>query len=575
MNVLGLHVGHDSSAAVVVDGRLVADVAEERVSRVKHDASLPVHAIAACLEVAGLVISDIDVVAVGTEAQLRPLNDLFDLWGSSKEEGASAALAAPKTSLGRRLGIGSSDRSLLAKSFPLAAGTELVHVAHHLAHAAAAYYTSGWNDKQLIVTLDGVGDGLSGAIWRGEAGKIEPLHQFEEDGSLGWFYGNVTEALGWAHGDAEGTTMALAAYGDPAAALDALGAFHPRFEDGSLARPHVFEPIRALARHGAFEWHSPEAEKIAALIPRLGRENIAAAAQRVLEEQVSNLIYPWLEREGTRALACAGGVFLNVKVNQRIRESGKVDRHHIYPNAGDAGLAAGAALHACHTVQPGTEIGNVKHMYLGPEYSNDEIVELLAARGLDAERRDDIPAYAARLLADGLAVGWVQGRMESGPRALGARSILTSPVRIENKEYLDTRVKLRPSFRPYCPSLAAERAADYLERPLPEPFMISAFDVRPEKRDAVPAVVHVDGTARPQTVEREQNARYWELIDAFGSLTGEYAVLNTSFNLQGEPIVCHPRDAIRAFYDSGLDYLILGDHVLAKPALRRPRRDAS
>lgn len=571
MNVLGLHLGHDSSAAVVIDGRLVADAGEERFSRVKHDASVPVQAIAACLEVAGLAISDIDVVAVGTEAPLRPLNDLFDLWGTSQEEGRSPAPAArSQTALAGRLGLASSRPSLLAKSLPLPARTELVHVAHHLAHAAAAYYTSGWNGKQLIVTLDGVGDGISGAVWRGEGGKIEPLHQFGEGGSLGWFYGNVTEALGWVHGDAEGTTMALAAFGDPAAAIDALAAFHPRFENGRLASPHAFDPIRARARRGAFEWHSPEAERIAALIPNLGRENVAAAAQRVLEEQVCNLVYPWLEREGTRALACSGGVFLNVKVNQRVWTSGKVDRHYIYPNAGDSGLAAGAALYASHK-DGSVPVGEAKHMYLGPEYSNGEIAELLSARRLDAERRDDIPDYVARLLAEDQSVGWVQGRMESGPRALGARSILMNPARIENKEYLDSRVKLRPRFRPYCPSLTAERAADYLELPRPEPFMITAFDVRPQKREAIAAVVHVDGTARPQIVEREQNSRFWELIDAFGSLTGEHVVLNTSFNVQGEPIVCHPRDAIRAFYDSGLDNLILGDYVLCKPVSRRPK----
>jgi carbamoyltransferase len=257
-------------------------------------------------------------------------------------------------------------------------------------------------------------------------------------------------------------------------------------------------------------------------------------------------------------------VFLNVKVNQRIWESGKVDRHHIYPNPGDGGLAAGAALYVYHEAHPGTPIASLEHVYLGPEYSNDAIAELLKGRRLKAVLRDDVAQFAALRLAENQTVAWFQGRMETGPRALGSRSILMNPRRAENKDVLNARVKFREAFRPFCPSLPAERAGDYLQRARPEPFMITSFDVRQGKRDAVPAVVHVDGTIRPQTVERSVNSRYWDLIDAFGTLTGEHTVLNTSFNLRGEPIVCHPRDAIRAFYDTGLDCLIIGDHVLTK-----------
>jgi carbamoyltransferase len=271
-----------------------------------------------------------------------------------------------------------------------------------------------------------------------------------------------------------------------------------------------------------------------------------------------------LEREGTHALSCAGGVFLNVKVNQRIWESGKVNRQHIFPNPGDGGLAAGAALHVYHQAHPRTPVAALDHVYLGPQYSNKAIAELLIARQLRVTQRDDVVEFAARRLAENQMVGWFQGRMESGPRALGNRSILMNPRRAENKELLNARVKYREAFRPYCPSLPAERAGDYLERGRPERFMITSFDVREEKRDAVPAVVHVDGTIRPQTVERNVNARYWHLIDAFATLTGEHTILNTSFNIKGEPIVCHPRQAIRAFYDTGLDCLIIGDHVLTK-----------
>src|SRR5207244_13253148 len=229
-------------------------------------------------------------------------------------------------------------------------------------------------------------------------GRIEPLEQFDRTGSLGWFYGNVTEALGWRHGDEEGTTMGLAAYGDPGAAHGALAGFHPRFEGGALVEPHEFSAITSWSERGAYQWHSPEAVAIADLVARFGRENIAAEVQRVFEEQVAEIVYPWLEREGTRALACSGGVFLNVKLNQRIWESGRIERQHIYPNPGDAGLAAGAALHAYHAANPAAQPGRIEDLYLGPSYSSGEIGELLRARHLDSEQRDDLPELVAGML---------------------------------------------------------------------------------------------------------------------------------------------------------------------------------
>jgi carbamoyltransferase len=547
LNVLGLHVGHDSSAAVVVDGRVVADAAEERFSRVKHDGGLPVRAIASCLELAGLALGDLDAVAVASRVEPLPLKDLL-------------ARPLPPGEVGARL----PRRPLHARRYPLAPGMPVVTVNHHLAHAASAYYTSGASERQLIVTADGIGDGVSVAIWRGEGGRIEALGQFPGTGSLGWFYGNVTEALGWLHGDGEGTTMGLAAYGDPEAAAGVLDGFHPRYEDGALVAPHEFGAIRPWSERGATRWSSPEAPALAELAERLGAEHIAAEAQRVLEEQVLQIAEPWLAREDTRLLSCAGGVFLNVRLNQRLRESAAVDRLHVYPNPGDAGLAAGAALLVCHERAQGTPIAGIRDLYLGPEHSDDEIACLLEARGLASVRHHDVAAQAAERLARGQVVGWFQGRMESGPRALGARSILANPCLAETKRTVNERIKLREEFRPFGPSIAAERAAAYLRRAGSEPYMITAFDVQDDKRAAIPAVVHIDGTVRPQTVERETSPRLHAVIEAFAGLTGEHAVLNTSFNLKGEPIVCHPRDAIRTFYDSGLDCLIMGDHLIDK-----------
>jgi carbamoyltransferase len=259
-------------------------------------------------------------------------------------------------------------------------------------------------------------------------------------------------------------------------------------------------------------------------------------------------------------------VFLNVKLNQRLWESGKIDQHHIYPNPGDSGLAVGAALYACYATNPNAPTHAIEDLYWGPEYGEKEIEDTLKLRNLNYRRVEDVEAFAARQLADDKIVAWFQGRMESGPRALGNRSILMSANRAENKDIINARIKFREAFRPFCPSLLWEKRADYLEHVRDEFFMITSFTCCETKRKNVPAVVHADATLRPQTVKKEFNRRYWNLINEFGKITGESLLLNTSFNIMGEPIVNHPREAIRCFYDNGLDSLVLGNFVLEKKA---------
>jgi carbamoyltransferase len=560
--ILGVHVGHDSGAAVVVDGEVVADMSEERVTRIKHYSGLPVASVRFCLDQAGISIEDVDIVAVPSATQVPDLNYLFDLSGNRAQRRSRLGRAEDLVRARTRRGQRKPPRSF--EPVPLPDSTEIIHVEHHLAHAASAYYTSGSDDRQLIVTMDGTGDGVSVALWRGEAGMITPLEKHPTTASLGWFYSNVTEALGWQHGDGEGKTMGLAPYGDADRASGVLERFYPKFAGGDLVEPHDFGPLYTWNEIGAEEWHLDEADEIAALVREYGQEHVAAEAQRVLEEQASELIFPWLDREQTRDLSCAGGVFLNVKLNQRIWDSGKVGRHHIFPNPGDSGLAVGAALFAHHQANPGSPMLPLRDLYWGPEYSNEEIKSLLAARNLPIVFEDDVSGLAARALHDGKIVAWFEGRMESGPRALGARSILMSPLRAENKDVINQRVKFREGFRPFCPSMLAEKAEDYLVNPRSERFMITSFSVTPAKREAIPAVVHVDDTVRPQTVERAANESYHEVIKRFGELSGESVVLNTSLNVKGEPIICHPREAIRAFFDTGLDCLVLGNYVLSK-----------
>jgi len=562
VNILGIHIGHDSSAALVVDGKIVADVAEERFTRTKHYCGLPIASIDYCLKSQKLKMADIDIVAVPADCSVPDLNFLLDLKGAKRERKTKKRSMLEFTE--ELFKKGAAKPPLYIKTFAIKHSTEIVHVNHHLAHAASAYYTNNLSEKQLIVTMDGSGDGMSIALWRGENGKIELLQAFPTSASIGFFYSNVTEALGWWHGDGEGKTMGLAPYGDYTKAQGVLTKFHPKFSKGQVLEHHDFGRSFFWNEGGAIQWHYDEAYEIRDLVQKYGREHIAAEAQRVLEEQVQEIIYPWMEKEGTRNLSCSGGVFLNVKLNQRIWESGRVTRHHIYPNAGDSGLAVGAALYAYYQVNPSAPIDSIEDLYWGPEYSETEIEAALKLRNLLYRRVENIEEYVAKQLAEGKIISWFQGRMESGPRALGNRSILMSANQPQNKDTINARVKFREAFRPFCPSMLWENRADYLENPRDEFFMITSFTCVEGKRKKVPAVVHADATLRPQTVKKEFNPRFWNLINEFGKLSDEPLLLNTSFNIMGEPIVTHPREAVRCFYDNGLDCLALGNFVLEK-----------
>jgi carbamoyltransferase len=562
MIVLGVHVGHDSAAALVIDGRVVADVAEERFARIKHYAGLPIRAIDYCLTSQGITSTDVDVVAVPSKYAVPQLNELFSLSGRRSERPgwAGAALEFLRATTGRP-GVGPP---IYMRRFPLGRKAEILHVEHHLAHAASAYFTSGLRERQLVVTVDGVGDGVSVAIWRGEAGKLTKLDEIGSNGSLGWFYSNVTEALGWWHGDGEGKTMGLAPYGDALGYQGVLDQFAPKYSQGKLLSGHNFGRPFVWAEGGAIQYHFRDSAAIHELVVKHGRANIAAEAQRVLEDQLGNIIYPWLKTENTRHLASAGGVMLNVKANQRLWTSGALDRQHTYPNPGDGGLAAGAALYAFYSQHADTPIHALDDVYHGPMYSNDTIETLLKLCGIKYRRTEDVSQYVAEQLAEGKICAWFQGRMEAGPRALGARSILMSAAEARYKDVINERVKFREGFRPFCPSMLVERASDYLEKAREERFMITSFDCKPSKAEMIPAVVHKDGTLRPQTVVREFAPRYWDLIAKYERLTGEAVILNSSLNVMGEPIVNQPREALRCFFDTGMDVLAIEDFIVEK-----------
>jgi carbamoyltransferase len=563
MNVLGIHIGHDSSVALIKDGRLIADVAEERFTRIKHFSGIPYKSLEYCLKEGEISADDLDVVAVSSKYSVPYLNFLFDLCDEQREKKTLPALAAD---VYRRYSGGIQRMPpLYVKKHHLPRSTRVVHIEHHLAHAGSAYYSSGLGheEKALIVTCDGAGDGWSICVWRGENGRITPVKRFGTNGSLGWFYSNVTEALGWIHGDGEGKTMGLAPYGDADKCRGGLDRFYPKYAGGELVEPHDFGPPFYWEESGSIQFHFDDANRIRALVERYGGDNVAAEAQRVLEEQLVGLITAWLSKENTDVLCAAGGVFLNVKLNQRLWYTGKLRKHWTYPNCGDSGLAYGSALVAYYQENK-ADIPLLEDLYSGPRFTEDEIHTMLKHRGIPADHVDDIESAAANLLASGKIVGWFQGRMESGPRALGNRSILMSPSSCENKNIINARVKYRESFRPFCPSLPIECGPKYLVKYRPEPFMITSFDATAPHREAIPAVVHQDGTARPQTVTRTANERYWNLLRRYGEMSGHPVLLNTSMNIMGEPIVCNPRDALKCFFDSGMDALALGNHLLTK-----------
>jgi carbamoyltransferase len=556
-------MGHDSSASIVTDGKIIADVQEERFSRIKHSNNAPLKAIEYCLKAAGINnINDVDYVSYSWENNSKEINEIFKISASKNSKTYLKELA--KTLLRKPFAESLLKLPIYYPKYELIDKSKFVNNNHHLAHAASAYFTRKSNDKCLIFTIDGAGDKMCTAIWKGEGSKIQLLRSYYKEASIGWAYSIVTEGLHWIHSDG-GKTMGLAPYGDHSKCKDVLNKYFPVFKDDELVTASDLSSCFHCTESASTQFHFDESSEVEALIKTYGRENIAAEAQRKLEETVMNLVFGWVKKTGIKKVAFAGGVMLNVKLNQRIwnNRGEHIDEQHVYPNPGDSGLAVGAALHQYykHNKFKGFDFSS---LYLEPDYSNEEIETILKIRKCKYTYLENPAKKAAELLAENKIIAWFQGRMESGPRALGNRSILMSPLKAENKDIINAWVKFREGFRPFCPSLLYEKRELYLQDYRDEFFMITSFDITEEKRDRIPAVVHVDGTVRPQMVKKETNPLFWDLINEFGKLTGEYIVLNSSFNVMGEPIVNNPKEAIKCFFDSGIDSLFVGNFHLWK-----------
>ena len=484
---------------------------------------------------------------------------------------AAASLLGPSTGAG--LGLGRVYRhvrqpiflnrrrriqAILREEFDLTAPVSFLN--HHYAHAASAYYTSGFEDA-LVVTLDGGGDGASSQVYEVVGGKFRRLNEVSSYDSLGNYYAYVTAVCGFKAQKHEGKITGLAAHGVPKY-LDVLDELIT-YRDGQIVN------AGRLLFHGALPGIRHR------LPPDYRREDLAASIQVHAEHLVSSYVRYWLERVVPRDVALAGGVFANVRINQRVHELEGVRRLFIHPAMDDSGLAVGAALLACRGGQPGAP-GPLPHVYMGPSYGDREIETALKTTDLPHRYCTNIEAEVARLLAEGHVVARFNGPMEYGPRALGNRSILYTPTDPSVNDWLNASLR-RTEFMPFAPSTLAEHAGACYEHlagaTVPARFMTITFQCTPWMRERCPGVVHLDGSARPQLVSRSDNRSYYTIIDEFRKRTGLPTIINTSFNIHEEPIVCSPQDAIRAFRIGHLDYLAIGNFLVKNPnAPARERR---
>jgi len=582
MYILGINAYHgDSSACIVKDGELIAAAEEERFRRIKHWAGFPSEAIRYCLGAEVLSLEDIDYIAINRNPKANLSKKII-----------FALRKRPSFSLIKQRLENYSNIGNIKKTFCHEFGidedflkTPIVNVEHHLAHMASAFFVSPF-DSAAILSIDGFGDFVSTMTGEGKGNKISVFEKVYYPHSLGLFYTAITQFLGFKKYGDEYKVMGLAALGKP------------KYLD-------IMEKIVKIKQNGMFElnlnyfihytegvsmsWDGIEPKLsdvfskrlIEALGPRRRYEepitehhaDIAASLQAMYEKAFFHILNRLYQKTKNRRLCLVGGCALNSLANGKIFDHTPFREVYIQPAANDAGGALGAAYYVYHQVFGNPRIFVMDNTYWGPQFSDEEIKKLLDLKKEELEKfgctiefindEDELCKKIAQEIANGKIVGWFQGRMEWGPRALGNRSILVDPRRAEMKDILNARIKRREWFRPFAPSILVEKVGEYFEKDYPDPFMIKVYPIRPEKRTIIPAVTHVDGTGRLQTVSKEENSLYWRLIKEFERLTGIPVVLNTSFN-ENEPIVCTPDEALDCFLRTKMDVLVLENWIIVK-----------
>ena len=538
---------HDGAAVLVEDGRVLAAVEEERLNRIKHSNKFPLESIRFCLESAGASLADLSSIA---------------FYATENYSNALLTRIYLNQGTGSRLDARTVIRELLRKEF----GTEvdpsrINFVSHHMAHATSAFAMSGFDDS-LVVAIDGYGDFLSGLVAVGRGTTLTRIKTFPQSNSVGLFYTEVIRFLGYGQFD-EYKVMGLAPYGNPATFREVLSQFYELKPEGAFTihldhiAPVLVETIEMRKKGEPFTDR---------------HKDLAASLQEALERIVFHIIRHYRRSSGLRNLCLAGGVAHNCTMNGKLLYAELFDDIFVQPAAHDAGCALGAALMMSEQLGEPAPRERLRDVYWGPDIGDETAIETELHRWkgfLEIEKPSDLARYTAEMMAKGAVVGWVNGRSEFGPRALGNRSILADPRPAINKDRINQMVKKREGYRPFAPSVLEEDAREFFNLPAGHtsfPFMIFVVSVREDKRELLGAITHIDGTARLQTVSRDENPEYWSLIKAFKDITGVPVVLNTSFNNNVEPIVDSVHDAITSFLTTGLDLLVIGPFVARKRA---------
>lgn len=551
--------GYDSAAALICDGQIAAAAAQERFSRQKHTGAFPGDAVRYCLAEAGLGIQDIDEIAFGFD--YLPYREIYCIDPISEKLYSRV--------LSREVLVGH-----VQKEFPDYPGDRVHLVNHHLAHAASAYLTSGW-DECLVFVNDAMGEVQSSTIYEAQHGDIKKLREISASHSIGILYSLITLHLGFDFNSDEYKIMGLAPYGCPQHYRAFFNEVVQLLDNGSIRIPILglnrtreerenYTATRRYLAENLIPERSPNSE-----ITDQHRD-VAAALQECLERAVLHVCSHFQRATGLRRLALAGGVALNCTANGKLVRSGLFDEVYVQPVAGDDGVALGAALHRASLA------GNVRNRRLpvplfGPSYCNGQVDGAIRefldrVEVLRFDRLEDTCAHAAALIAAGHVIAWFRGRMEYGPRALGSRSILADPGHSEMRDRINAMVKKREAFRPFAPAVSTEEVHRWFEVPSGTelPYMITTVDVREEFRSTLPAITHVNGSARVQTVSAQDNPDFHSLLKSVGKTTGREMVLNTSFNVKGQPIVNTPREAIETFLGTGIEFLFLEDLCLKR-----------